>query len=213
MIIKPELIERSKVGLNTLMIKVIVNEIKYNKKYKNLNLRKLCNMISNNPYLEGAVSNKEDVGIPNVNNSNGIHIMRYKYLLFTSKSKVDISDKNLFYNHVCYMISNGLESENIRLSDIEDKEIFSLYDNNLSSCRTGSKECSFYINFEFIDVNGELRKYSVRYNINFSEDVINRYNGSNDIYGSSDDYSDDSASNNGDYDAYDSEEDDELVTV
>lgn len=187
------------------MIKVIVNEIKYNKKHKNLNLRKLCNMISNNPYLLDAVSNKEVFGIPNVNNSNGIHSMKYAHLLFTSKRKVVISNEESFYDHVCYMINNGLKSENIRLSDIEDKEIFSLYDNNLSSCRTGSKDCSFYINFEFTDVNRKLRKYSVRYNIDFSEDVINRYSGSNDIYGSSNTYSNDGA--------YDSEEDDELVTV
>lgn len=185
------------------MIKVIVNERKYTKKRKNL--KDLCDMISDNSYLKDAVSNKEVFGIPDVNNRNGIHSMEYVCLLFTSKSKVDISDKNLFYDHVCYMISTGLKSENLRLSDIEDEEIFSLYDNNLSSCRTGSKDCSFYINFEFTDVNRKLRKYSVRYNIDFSEDVINRYNGSNDIYGSSNTYSNDSA--------YDSEEDDELVTV
>lgn len=66
------------------MIKVLVNERKHTKKYKNLNLRDLCKIISNNPYLLGAVSNKEVFGIPTVNNRNGVHSMKYAHLLFTS---------------------------------------------------------------------------------------------------------------------------------
>lgn len=196
------------------MIKVLVNERKHTKKYKNLNLRDLCKIISNNPYLLGAVSNKEVFGIPTVNNRNGVHSMKYAHLLFTSKKKVVISNEESFYSHVRYMINNGLKSENIRLSDIEDKEIFSFYDNNLSSCRTGSEDCSFYINFEFMDVYKELERYSVRYNINFSKDVLNRYNGSNNSVYNTSDASNDNYDNNVNNDgAYDSAEDNELVTV